>query len=91
MARDAIDEGKIARLMEMMEANIEAEIAGERIVDIYIPGAPRPKRPDRQMERALHAQLSIPEMVEFDRRRRAKARAFWEQGDQERKWMWGGW
>jgi hypothetical protein len=92
MAREQIDEGKIARLMAVMEANIDAEVASERIVGIYIPGVtPKPKRPDRKLEKALKAELSIPEIVEFDRRRRAKARACWERGDVERKYLWGGW
>jgi hypothetical protein len=87
-----IEEAKIAKLMEMMEANIEALIASERIVGIYIPGvSPKPKGPDRKAERALKAELSMAEGVEFDRRRRAKARAFWEAGDEERKYQWGGW
>jgi hypothetical protein len=92
MARAEIDEAKIARLLEVMEANIEAEIASERIVGIYICGAPRPKgKVDRKLEKALKAELTIPERVEFDRQRRVKARACWEAGDQERKWLWGGW
>lgn len=92
MARERIDEAKVVRLLEVMEANIDAEIAGERIVGIYIPGVtPKVKGPDRKLERALRAELSIAEIVEFDRRRRAKARACWEAGDDERKWLWGGW
>jgi hypothetical protein len=92
MARAEIDEAKIARLLEVMEANIDLEVASERIVGIYIPGVtPPPKRVDRRLERALRAELSIPEIVEFDRRRRARARACWERGDDERKNLWGGW
>jgi hypothetical protein len=92
MARERIDEAKIARLMEMMERNIDAEIASERIVGIYIPGvSPKPKKVDRKLEKELYATLSIAERVEFDRRRRVKARACWERGDDERKNLWGGW
>jgi hypothetical protein len=90
MAREQIDEAKITKLMEMMEANIEAEIWSERGFDCLRPSSPKAK-PDRKAERALHAELTIPEIVEFDRRRRAKARACWEAGDEERKWQWGGW
>jgi hypothetical protein len=86
-----IDEAKVARLMEMMEANIDAEVESERIVGIYIPGSPRPKKVDRKLERALRAELSMAEQVEITRRCKAKARACWEAGDQERKWLGGGW
>jgi hypothetical protein len=78
--------------MKVKEANIDAEIASERIVGIYIPGvSPKPKRPDRKMEKVLYAELSLAERVEFDFRRKAKARACWERGDEERKYLWGGW
>jgi hypothetical protein len=92
MARAQIDEAKITRLLEMMEANIEAQLASETVVGIYIPGvSPKPKPVDRKMERTLRAELSMAESVEVDRRCRAKARAFWEAGDNYRKWLWGGW
>jgi hypothetical protein len=92
MPRAEIDEAKVTRLMELRERNIEALIASETVVGIYIPGvSPKLKGPDRKAERALKAELTIPEIVEFDRRCRAKARAFWEAGDEERKWQWGGW
>jgi hypothetical protein len=90
-----IDEAKVTKLMALTEANIEAEIAAERDFarhNIFIPGmTAKPKRPDRTLEKALHADLSIPEIVEFDRRRRAKAKAYWLAGDDERKNAWGGW
>jgi hypothetical protein len=92
MARAEIDEAKINKLMEMMERNIEALIASERIVGIYIPGvSPKPKGPDRKAERALKAELTIPEEMEFTRRCKAKARACWEAGDNYAKYLWGGW
>jgi hypothetical protein len=92
MARAEIDEAKITKLMEMMERNIEALIASERIVGIYIPGvSPKPKGPDRKAERALKAELTIPEEMEFTRRCKAKARACWEAGDNYAKYLWGGW
>jgi hypothetical protein len=92
MARAEIDEAKITKLMEMMKANIEAQLASETVVGIYIPGvSPKSKAVDRKAERALKAELTIPEIVEFGRRCRAKARAFWEAGDEERKYQWGGW
>jgi hypothetical protein len=73
MARAEVDEAKVARLMEVMERNIEAEIASERIVGIYIPGvSPKPKKVDRKLERTLKAEPTIAEIVEFDRRRRRK-------------------
>jgi hypothetical protein len=50
-----------------------------------------PKKVDRTLERALSADLSMHEAVEFDRRRRAKAKAYWRAGDDERKNAWGGW
>jgi hypothetical protein len=86
-----IDEAKVARLMEVTAANIELEIASERIVGIYIPGvSPKPKKIDRKLETALRKELSFAEHMEFDRRRRAKAKAFWLAGDNYRKWLWGG-
>jgi hypothetical protein len=84
-----MDTSKVDELMEVMEKNINAEMAGGGF-DCLRPEAPKPKV-DRKLERALHAELTIPEIVEFDRRRRARARACWEVGDQERKWLWGGW
>ena len=92
MAR--IDEAKVTKLMALTEANIEAEIAAERDFarhNIYMPGGPGPKKVDRTLERALSADLSMHEAVEFDRRRRAKAKAYWRAGDDERKNAWGGW
>jgi hypothetical protein len=84
--------GKVARLMAVMEANIDAQIRSERVVGIYIPGVtPKPKKVDRTLEKALRAELTIPEIVEFERRRRAKAKAFWEAGDNYAKYLWGGW
>jgi hypothetical protein len=95
MARERIDETKITRLMAIREANIEAELAAERDFarhNIFIPGmTAKPKRPDRTLEKALHADLSIPEIVEFDRRRKAKARECWLAGDETRKVAWGYW
>jgi hypothetical protein len=92
MARERIDEAKVVRLLEVMESNIDAEIAGERIVGIYIPGVtPPPKRVDRRLERALRAELSMAEQVEVSRRCKLKAWACWEIGDNHRKWLWGGW
>jgi hypothetical protein len=92
MARAGIDEAKVAKLMEVMEANIDAEIASERIVGIYIPGvSPKAKKVDRTLEKTLRAELTMVEQVEVTRRCKAKARACWEVGDQERKWLWGGW
>jgi hypothetical protein len=92
MARVQIDEAKIARLMEVMEANIDAEVASERIVGIYIPGVtPPPKKVDRKAERTLFAELSMAEQVEVSRRCKLKARACYEAGDNHRKWLWGGW
>jgi hypothetical protein len=92
MARERINEAKIARLMAVMEANIDAQIRSERVVGIYIPGVtPKPKKVDRTLEKALRAELIIPEEMEFTRRCKAKARACWEAGDNYAKYLWGGW
>jgi hypothetical protein len=92
MACAEIDETKIARLMAIMEANIDLEVASERIVGIYIPGVtPKPKKVDRKLERELWADLSIEEQVKVSFLRKAKARACWERGDNERKRLWGYW
>jgi hypothetical protein len=90
-----ISEAKLTQLMAEKEANIEKEISAElaemRDV-IYIVGQPAPPRPkiDRTLEKELYGRLTMSERVEFAFRCRAKARDYWENGDQERKWKWGG-
>jgi hypothetical protein len=88
MAREQIDEAKITKLLEMMERNIEAECS--EAFDCFRPSPPRAK-PDRTLERALRAELSMVEQVEIDRRRNVKAKECWLAGDNERKNLWGGW
>jgi hypothetical protein len=50
-----------------------------------------PRKPDRKLERALLKQLSAEERMELGRRKKVKARAYWEAGDNYRKQLWGGW
>ena len=89
-----INEQKIARVLEEKERNIELEIEAERMPDdfIFVVGAPHPPRPkiDRTKEKELYEQLTMSERVELVQRKQAKARAYWEAGDNYRKWLWGG-
>jgi hypothetical protein len=97
-----IDEAKVARVMAMMEANIDAEVEAENAggeylpgTDIYIVGSrpktrPKPKLPYPE-ERTLKAELSIAEQREVGERCKLKAREAWEAGDNFRKVLWGGW
>jgi hypothetical protein len=90
-------ETKIARLMRIIEDNIEAEIRAERECaasawEYPLRGLPViPRGPDRKLEKALLKQLSAEERMELSRRKKVKARECWEQGDDWRKSLWGGW
>ena len=90
-----INEQKIARVLEEKERNIELEIEAERMPDdfIFVVGAPHPPRPkiDRTLENQLYGKLTMSERVELARRKKEKARAAWEAGDNDKKWKWGGW
>jgi hypothetical protein len=94
MAKPAIDEARVARVLAVMEANIEQQIRNERIAmrEMYIPGVTKPVvKVDRSAQQALSKELSMDERMEVGRRCRAIARAFWEDGDEDRKNAWGGW
>jgi hypothetical protein len=89
-----IDEEKVARLMALVEQNVEDELTlegGVTIGGIYVAGTGKRKKVDRRSEMALSKELTAAECAEFERRRRAKAKAYWEEGDNKRKYLWGGW
>jgi hypothetical protein len=92
-----VDEEKITRLLRIIEDNIEEEIRAERECaetawEYQLRGLPViPRKPDRKLERALLKQLSAEERMELGRRKKVKARAYWEAGDNYRKHLWGGW
>jgi hypothetical protein len=78
---------RVDELMKVREANIAVECRGT--FDCLAPKVEA--KPDRTLEKALKAELTIPEEMEFTRRCRAKARACWEAGDNHAKYLWGGW
>jgi hypothetical protein len=90
-----VDEEKIARLLRIIEDNIEEEIRAEReamALSCQNPLRPMiPHKPDRKLERELRKELSAEERMELSRRKKARARAYWEHGDDYRKQLWGGW
>jgi hypothetical protein len=86
------DEAKLTRLMEVLERNIEADIATEApLLDaVTLQPKPRPPKPDRTLEQTLLAELTNAERKELDRLCKAKARECWRAGDNWRKNLWGG-
>jgi hypothetical protein len=92
VARGQIDETKIARLMAIREANINAEVESGKLDGMYIPGVTPPKpKPVRLPERPLYNELTYAEQLEVSRRCKVKARECWERGDYYGKSLWGGW
>lgn len=103
-ADNSVNEAKVARLLAVMEANIDADVAAENSGYEYLPGTdirisgsqpkkrPKPNYPyPPEVVRALAAELTYGEDRELDRRCREKAKEAWRNGDNYRKSLWGGW
>jgi hypothetical protein len=90
-----VDEERVTRLLRIIEDNIEAEIQVTReAMELSCQNPLRPVKPakvSRKLERELRKELSAEERMELGRRKKAKARAYWEAGDNYRKHLWGGW
>jgi hypothetical protein len=84
-----IDEAKVARLMEVIAANIEEEVKGGYL-DKNMQPVPKGK-PDWKLQHKLEKELTLPEVAEVDRRKRLRAKECWRRGERYEKYLWGGW
>jgi hypothetical protein len=89
----AFNEARVSRLIEVMAANIEAQLdSGDRdrfTLELKPKGA---VKPDWKLERTLRRELSNAEQMEVTRRRKAKAAEAKKGGDSERQSLWAdGW
>jgi hypothetical protein len=106
------DEAKVARVIEVMEHNINVDDQTDewkrftkRQTDLashlskemvtLLAGWSGIKPPlgklDRALEERLRAELTPAEEEEVSRRRKIKARECWENGENYKKFLWGGW